>query len=128
VIEEDLREPGDLARLRERIEALENPSAMLLDLRITGLLSAQDRDELQRIEEITASRFVFGRVDQTRVRPSPSDDAWIAGVAAGALREAATRLRELADPAYAGPRADGASPGVACRALLELYALASEAP
>ncbi len=127
VIDENLREPGDLAHLRERIEALENASATLLDLRVGGLLSAQDRDELPRIEEIITSRFVFGRMDQTRLRPSPSDDTWIAGLPAGALREAATRLRELADPAYAGPRADGASPEVACRALLELYALASEA-
>jgi DNA repair exonuclease SbcCD nuclease subunit len=126
VIEEVLREAGDLARLRERIEALENPRAMLLDLRVEGLLSAQDRDELARIEEILTSRFLFARVDSMHVRPSPSDDSWIAGLPAGALREAATNLRELADPAYAGLRPEDASPEVACRALLELYALASE--
>lgn len=126
VIEEELRQPGDLARLRERVEALENPGATLLDLRVAGLLSAQDRDELARIEEILASRFLFGRIDPTRLRPSPTDDSWIAGLPAGALREAATKLRELADPSYAGPRPEGASPEVACRALLELYALASE--
>ena len=126
VIEEEVREPGDLARLRQRVEAIENPGATLLDLRVAGLLSAQDRDELARIEEILASRFLFGRIDPMRLRPSPSDDGWIAGLPAGALREAATNLRELADPAYAGPRPEGASPEVACRALLELYALASE--
>ena len=125
VIEEELRQPGDLARLREQVEALENPEATLLDLRVEGLLSAQDRDELARIEEILASRFIFGRIDSTRLRPSPSDDSWIDGLPAGALREAATKLRELADPAYAGPRPEGALPEVACRALLELYALAS---
>jgi hypothetical protein len=126
VIEEELRQPGDLARLRERVEALENPSATLLDVRVAGLLSAQDHDELARIEEILASRFLFGRIDPTRLRPSPTDDSWIAGLPAGALREAATKLRELADPAYAGPRPEGAAPDVACGALLELYALASE--
>jgi len=126
VIDEEVREPGDLARLRQRIEALENPSATLLDLRVAGLLSAQDRDELARIEEILASRFLFGRIDPTRLRPSPSDDSWIASLPAGALREAATNLRELADPAYAGTRPEGASPEVACRALLDLYALVSE--
>lgn len=126
VMEEEVREPGDLARLRQRVEALENPGATLLDLRVAGLLSAQDRDELARIEEILASRFLFGRIDATRMRPSPSDDSWIGGLPAGALREAATNLRELADPAYAGQRPEGASPEVACRALLELYALASE--
>lgn len=126
VIEEELRQPGDLARLRERVEALESPGATLLDLRVEGLLSAQDRDEMARIEEILASRFLFARIDSTHLRPSPSDDSWIAGLPAGALREAATKLRELADPAYAGPRPEDASPEVACRALLELYALASE--
>ncbi len=126
VIEEELRQPGDLARLREQVEALENPGTTLLDLRVEGLLSAQDRDELARIEEILASRFLFARIDATALRPSPSDDSWIAGLPAGALREAATKLRELADPAYTGLRQEGASPDVACRALLELYALASE--
>ena len=126
MIEEELRQPGDLARLRERVEALENPEATLLDLRVEGLLSAQDRDELARIEEILVSRFLFARIDPTGLRPSPSDDSWIVGLPAGALREAATKLRELADSAYAGLRPEGASPEVACRALLELYALASE--
>ncbi len=97
-----------------------------MDLRVEGLLSAQDRDELARIEEILASRFLFARIDSTHLRPSPSDDSWIAGLPAGALREAATKLRELTDPAYADPRPEGALPEVACRALLELYALASE--
>ena len=60
VIEEELREPGDLARLRQRVEALENPGATLLDLRVAGLLSAQDRDEVARIEEILASRSADG--------------------------------------------------------------------
>ena len=126
VIEEEMRQPGDLANLRERLEALENPAATLLELRVGGLLSAQDRDELARIEEILTSRFLFTRIDSTHLQPSPSDDSWIAGLPAGPLREAATKLRELADPAYASPRPEGASPEVACRALLELYALASE--
>lgn len=126
VIEDEVREPGDLARLRQRVEALENPGITLLDLRVAGLLSAQDRDELARIEEILASRFLFGRIDSARLRPSPSDDSWIAGLPAGALREAATNLRQLADPAYGGPRPEGATPEIASRALLDLYALASE--
>ena len=95
VIEEEMRQPGDLANLRERLEALENPAATLLELRVGGLLSAQDRDELARIEEILTSRFLFTRIDWTHLRPSPSDDSWIAGLPVGPLREAATKLREL---------------------------------
>lgn len=126
VIEEDLREAGDLSRIRERIATMENPASTLLELRIAGLLSAQDRDEILRLGEILTSRFLFGRVEASRVRPSPQDENWLADLPPGLLREAASRLRELADPGYAGGRPQGASPEVASRALLELYAVVGE--
>ncbi len=127
VIEEDLREPGDLVRVREKIEALENPKTTLLDLRLGGLLSAEDRDELLRLQELLTARFLCGRINAALLRPSPQDDSWLAGLPAGVVREAAARLRELADPGYAGQRPEGASAEVAARALLELYALVTEA-
>lgn len=126
VIEEDLREPGDLARVRERIGALEDPAATLLELRLGGLLSVQERDELQLLQELLTARFLHGRINTVLLRPPPQDDSWLAGLPAGAVREAATRLRELADPGYTGQRPEGTSPEVAARALLELYALAVE--
>jgi len=43
------------------------------------------------------------------------------------MRESGARLRDLADPAYAGRRPEGATPEVAARALLELYAHLGEA-
>lgn len=127
VIEENLREPGDLIRCRGKIEALENPAATLLELRLVGLLPAQERDELLRLQELLTARFLCGRINASSLRPSPQDDSWLAGLPAGVVREAATRLRELADPGYAGQRLEGASTEVAARALLELYALATEA-
>lgn len=127
VIEEELRLFGDLARLRERIEAIETPGSTLLEVRIAGLLPAVDRDEIVRLREILASRFLLGRVEASRVRPSPEDETWVAGLPAGVLREAGNKLREFADPLYAGPRPEGVSPAVASRALLELYALIAEA-
>lgn len=127
VIEEELRVSGDLARLRERIEAIEAPGSTLLEIRIAGLLPAVDREEIVRMREILASRFLFGRVEALRVRPSPEDENWVAGLPAGVLREAGDKLRELADPQYSGLRPEGVSPAVASRALLELYALISEA-
>jgi DNA repair exonuclease SbcCD nuclease subunit len=126
VIEENLREAGDLVRVRERIETLENPTKTLLELRLTGLLSAQERDELLRLQELLTARFLCGRVNVALLRPSPQDDSWLAGLPAGAVREAAARLRELADPGYTGQRPEGVSAEVAARALLELYALATE--
>jgi adenylate kinase family enzyme len=114
--------------IRGRIEALENSALTLLELRISGLLPAQDRDELLRLQEILASRFLFGRIDASQVRPSPQDESWLAGLPAGVLREAAARLQELTDPYYTGQRPEGASPEVAARALLELYTLITEVP
>lgn len=125
---EELRVAGDLARVRERIEAIENPASTLVELRIGGVLAAEDRDEMVRLQEILASRFLFGRVEAARLRPSPQDQGWLAGLPAGVLQAAGTRLRELADPASPGPRPEGATPEVAARALLELYALMGTRP
>jgi hypothetical protein len=94
---------------------------------LRGLLAAGDRDEMARFGEILVSRFLWGRVEASRLRVSPEDESWVAGLPAGVLRDATARLRELADPAYPGPRPEGASLEVAARALLELFALLGEA-
>jgi DNA repair exonuclease SbcCD nuclease subunit len=112
----ELREPGDLTRLRERLEGLASPDVTLVEIVLSGLLTAQEREELDRIEEIMTSRFLWGRMDARRLRPSPDDDAWIANLPAGIIREAAMRLRNATD----------LSPEVAARALMELYAMAGE--
>ncbi|MDI6772830.1 MAG: DNA repair exonuclease [bacterium] len=127
VIEAELREPGDLSRLRAGIEAMNDTAATLLEVRVSGLLAAGDREELLRLEQILASRFLHGRVDASRLRPFPGDASWTAGLPAGVVRDAAERLQELADAAYQGTRPEGASPEIASRALLELYALISAA-
>lgn len=127
VVEEELRAPGDLSRVRERIEGIQSPASTLVDLRIGGLLSARDRDEMARLGEILASRFLFRRVEASRLRPPPDDQGWVDGLPAGVLREAGARLQELTAPGFAGQHPQGASPEVAARALLELYALFAEA-
>jgi DNA repair exonuclease SbcCD nuclease subunit len=122
-IEEGIRNPGDLARVRERVATIENARSTLLEVRIGGLLPTVEQQEVTRLHEILASRFLWGRLDATQLRPSPEDDAWLATVPAGILRDAAATLRTLADPAFAGQRPEGASPQVASQALLELYAI-----
>ena len=125
-IDEDIRESGDLLRIRSQIESIEIPASTLVELHINGLLFAEDRGEIDRINEILSSRFLFGHLDASGVRPSPEDEKWVSNLPPGILRNAATRLRELADPHFAGERPQGASPEVASRALLELYALVTE--
>ncbi len=122
-IEAGIRNPGDLARVRERVETIENPTSTLLNVKITGLLPTADREEVARLQEILASRFLWARLDATQLRPSPEDEAWLAAVPAGILRDAAAKLRALADPAYGGQRPEGATSEAASQALLELYAI-----
>jgi len=122
-VEEEVRHPGELARIRARLEELPEPAATLLELRLTGLLPPADRPELERLRELSASRFLWARLELSGLRPSPADGGWVEGLPAGLLRDAAAALAALADPAFAGTRPEGATPEVAARALLELYAM-----
>lgn len=123
VVQRDLRDPGDLERLRSELETRLDPADTLIDLRLEGVLPAAERDELARIQEILEARYLFARVDRSRVSCSPQDENWVAGLPPGVLREVAERLRQFADPAFTGERPQGATSEVACRALIELYAL-----
>jgi len=126
VIEVDIRLPGDLSGLRERIEEIEKPDTTILDIRMSGLLVSEERDEIARIQEILSSRFLFGHVGASDVKPSPDDENWIANLPPGIIRETGAILRELSDPNFSGKCPNWASPEVASRALIELYALISE--
>lgn len=126
-MEEELRECGDLSRLRERIENIEGPGSTLLDVRLRGLLVTEDRGEVTRLGEILASRFLWSRIDASGVRLAPGDQDWLNALPVGVVRDAGAKLRELANPAFTGQRPEGATPEVADRALLELYTLLDEA-
>jgi hypothetical protein len=115
-VAKEIRERGDLQAVREQIESLANPSNTLVDAVLSGLLVADERAELDHIEQILSSRFLWGRLDASRLRPSPEDDTWISNLPPGIIRDAARRLRD--NP--------GASPEIAARALMELYAIAGE--
>ncbi|HPP02683.1 MAG: DNA repair exonuclease [Candidatus Omnitrophica bacterium] len=126
VVEKDLRQKGELAELRARIEAMEQPESTLLDIRLAGLLHGEEQEELNRIQEIISSRFLYGSLDQTCLRPSPEDPRWIDILPAGYLQEAGRRIQAWSDPTAGGSRPEGVTPAMASRALLELYALAKE--
>jgi DNA repair exonuclease SbcCD nuclease subunit len=112
----ELGEAGDLARLRERLEGMGNSEVTLIEVVLSGFLMAQERAELDHMEQILESRFLWGRLDASRLRPSPADDSWIEKLPPGIIRDAAIRLR---NPQHV-------SPEVAARALMELYAMAGE--
>ena len=119
-IDKEERQRGDVARACEEIEAMEHPGDTLVEVRLAGLLMAEERPQIDRIQQILASRFLSGRLDVSRLRPSPEDDNWLSVLPPGIIREAASRLRETADT-------PGTQSETAARALMELYAIAGEA-
>ncbi len=127
-IEQDLHQSGDLTRLRKLVEGIADPSVTLLEVRMKGIIWAEECHELTRIREIMQSRCLFSRVDDSNIISSPEDESWVTGLPAGTLRDAALRLCELANPSFIGERPVGVTPNIASRALLDLYALAAEVP
>jgi DNA repair exonuclease SbcCD nuclease subunit len=116
-VEKDIRAGGDLRRVREHLESLENPGNTLVDVLLSGLLMADERGELDHIEHILSSRFLWGKLHAPQLQPSPQDDAWITNLPPGIIRDAAIRLRDTS----------GASPEISARALMELYVIVGEA-
>lgn len=114
-----IHEPGDLARVRQNISEMDHPDHTLIRVDLSGLLQADEQQELAHIEDILASRFLYGRLDALNLRPSPGDDSWISSLSHGIVRETATRLLELASSGGG----DGKEAEIASRALIELYAI-----
>jgi len=101
---------GSLRETLAAVESEHDPGSTLVDCRPSGFLAACDRDLVDRLEMLLRRRFLFARLDRSRLLPEPEDDGWIEELPAGYLRETARRLRARQDAAGA-------------RALLELYGL-----
>jgi DNA repair exonuclease SbcCD nuclease subunit len=121
----ELRERSDLQRLLDQVDALDDPASTLVDLRLGGVIHAEDTPLLAQVAEILQARCPFHRLDRTALGLAPGDDAWMDRLPAGTLRLAAARLADLAARPAVDP-GSGSSPEVATRALLELYALMAE--
>ena len=126
-LERDIREAGDLRRVREEIEAFGDADQTLVDVRLSGVLASAEQQELTRIAELIAARFLYGRNDTARLLPAPDDESWLANLPAGTVCEAARQLQVWSDPNFSGPRPPEATAEVAARALIELFALSQEA-
>jgi DNA repair exonuclease SbcCD nuclease subunit len=125
-VEQAIRGPGELAQVRAMVEGLPDPQRTLLQLTLTGVLSAAEQGEVKRIEELAAARLLFSRIDVSRLLPEPGDDAWLALLPGGVLLDAARELQRWTDPG-AADRPPEVTPETAARALVELYALVQEA-
>lgn len=115
----EIKGKSDLATIRTEIDALCGPENLLLSLELSGILYADNFQELRELEEIINSRPLFGRMDTSRLVPAPQDRAWIDELPPGYVREAAERLHDMS---LSGR--DDAS--VAARALLDLFVITQE--
>jgi hypothetical protein len=107
-----------LEALVEELGKLDPPDVSLVRVLIGGVLFPEDRHALIRIEELLASRFLFGSLDSSSLIPAPDGEGWIESLASGSFRDAAVKLRSLA--------AQSANPeerAVATQALLQLFEL-----
>ncbi len=115
---------GQIGEVVTKVNAIPTAESALLNIRLGGLIFGADLPRLRQLHDIVDSnRFLFASLDDAGVRPAPEDSAWVDALPEGILRDAALGLRELADPAFAGVRPDGASAPVAANALVELYAI-----
>lgn len=118
MVEKDVREHGDLTAVRNEIESLPKPSNTLVAVKLSGFLMADEYAELEHLDQILTSRFLWGDIDISGLQPAPEDETWIVDLPPGIIREAAIRLRD--NP--------GESPDIAARALMELYAIVRGMP
>ncbi|MBC2601012.1 metallophosphoesterase family protein [Puniceicoccus vermicola] len=115
-LERSLESPGALKSVISELSSIISPENALVRLRLSGLLFASDREDLESIGEILQTRFLFGKLMADALSPAPEDDTWIEELPVGALREAAEHIRQKA--MHAPVERDRA---VATRALLELF-------
>ncbi len=110
---------GELEAIRSEIEALQLPENLLFVLDLAGVLHAEDMTALQRLEDLLATRFAYGRINVEMLRPAPDDEAWIENLPVGFIREAAVKLQKIAS-------SDLGEATIAARALIELFAISRE--
>ena len=115
-VEKEVRTQYDLQSIREYIESITSPENTLVEIQLSGLLLVSGQAELDHIKQILSSRFLWGSLDVSNLRPSPEDGAWIENLPPGIIQDAATRLRDNHE----------IPPEVSTQALMELHAIVGE--
>ncbi|MBD5781656.1 DNA repair exonuclease [Pelagicoccus sp. NFK12] len=106
----------------ETLDKIDAPAKALVRLRLDGMLYASDRAKLAVVEELLASRFLYGSLSIEKLVPAPEDDSWIESLPAGPIREAAEKIRHQALNA-----SDDFQKSIATQALIELFELKEQA-
>jgi DNA repair exonuclease SbcCD nuclease subunit len=117
-IERTIGQPQSLESLVEELGQFAAPDTTLVRVLLGGVLFPEDRHALFRIEELLASRFLFGSLDTSSLIPAPDGEGWIELLPSGSFRETAVKLR-----AQAAQSANPEERAVATQALLQLFEL-----
>jgi DNA repair exonuclease SbcCD nuclease subunit len=117
-IEQSVNQPASLESLVQELTGIAEPESTLVRVHLEGILFVEDRVALRQLEEVLASRFLFGVLDAVRLAPAPEGEGWVESLPAGAFRDAAQKLRALA-----GQSPDPDQRAVATQALLQLFDL-----
>ena len=112
-LEKDVREPGEIAKVKQQIEELERPDSCLAQVVLSGLVRAEDGEVLSHLHDLINARLLWGTIDTSGLRAVPDDSSWLSKLPAGVIHRAAQRLQQKAE-----------NDETAAQALLELYALA----
>jgi DNA repair exonuclease SbcCD nuclease subunit len=117
-IERTVDQPLSLEALIEELGKIDQPTSVLVRVLLEGVLFPEDRHPLVRIEELLASRFLFGFLESSRLIPAPDGEGWIESLSSGSFREAAIKLRS-----QAAQSPNSEERAVATQALLQLFEL-----
>lgn len=117
-IERTIDQPNSLEALLEELASITQPDGVLVRAFLQGVLFPEDRKALVRLEELLASRFLFGVLESSCLIPAPDGEGWIESLASGSFREAAIKLRSQAAHAV-----NSDERAVATQALLQLFEL-----
>ncbi len=110
-VSEELIDQGDINKVKYLIDSMLNPSRTLIQLAISGILPMEERSELEHIEQMLDTRFLWSHIDCSQLRPAPTDRSWIEDLGPGVIQETARRLLG----------SSGSEPEVTQLALARLY-------
>ncbi len=117
-VEHSVAQPCTLESLVQQLAEIAQPESTLVRMRLDGMLFPEDRGALRRLEELLATRFLFGALEAEGLKPAPDGEGWIESLPAGTFQDAARKLRALASqPSGTDQQA------TASQALLQLFDL-----
>lgn len=98
-IERELRSDSDVRALQQEIEALPNPERSLVRFVLTGVVSLEVREQLNRVVKETENRVAVVVLNDANLMPMPTDEdiqRFSAGSVAARALERLCQLREQA--------------------------------